>query len=129
MPGRSGPRGSALGVIANRVVSLHKEHLGRGPALLRVYDHGELLVLLIRDPYTAIEQTLAEGGHAEPVRKQRSILQRLLRADLTSVIRAALDCDVEAFMSANHHDPDLMVEVVVLGHRSRPPEEPPRASR
>jgi uncharacterized protein YbcI len=100
--------------INNGAVQVLRDYTGRGPTKARsVIDHDSVTVLL-GDTLTPGERRLAESGRAEHVLNNRHEFQRLMRDDLVKVVEDALDRKVIAFMSTNHIDPDMAVEVFVL---------------
>jgi uncharacterized protein YbcI len=100
--------------INNGAVRVVREYTGRGPTQARtVIDHNSVTIFLA-DTLTPGERRLAEGGMADDVISNRHAFQRLMRDDLVEVVEGALDRKVIAFMSANHIDPDVAVEVFVL---------------
>jgi uncharacterized protein YbcI len=50
----------------------------------------------------------------DAVHALRSGLQPAMQAELTDVVERLTGCVVEAFMSANHIDPDLAAQLFVL---------------
>jgi uncharacterized protein YbcI len=100
--------------INTGAVRILRDYTGRGPPKARsVIDHNSVTILL-GDTLTAGKRRLAESGRAEHVLNNRHEFQRLMRDDLVKVVENALDRKVIAFMSTNHIDPDIAVEVFVL---------------
>jgi uncharacterized protein YbcI len=100
--------------INTGAVRVLRDYTGRGPTKARsVIDHNSVTILLA-DTLTPGERRLAESGRAEHVLNNRHEFQRLMRDDLVKVVEDALDREVIAFMSTNHIDPDMAVEVFVL---------------
>jgi uncharacterized protein YbcI len=100
--------------INNGAVQVLRDYTGRGPTKARtVIDHNSVTIFLT-DTLTPGERRLADGGRAEHVLNNRHEFQRLMRDDLVKVVEDALDRKVIAFMSTNHIDPDMAVEVFVL---------------
>jgi uncharacterized protein YbcI len=64
--------------------------------------------------FTRGERKLVESGKEERVLQLRHDFQMAMRDDLVKVVEATLERKVIAFMSQNHIDPDLAVEVFVL---------------
>jgi uncharacterized protein YbcI len=106
--------GSPLLEISNRVAALHKRYSGKGPESARTHYHGDLVVVILRGGYTRIEQTLIEEGHEDTVHVQRRELQQIMRDEYVQIVRSATGREIEAFLSANHHDPDVQVEIFLL---------------
>lgn len=105
---------SALGAISRRFVQLQKEYSGKGPRQIQSYLNDDLVTVVLRDPYTTVEQTLAREGQPEAVTEQRRAFQQVMNDRYIAVIEEELGRKVIAFMSNNHHDPDLSVEFFVL---------------
>ena len=100
--------------INTGAVRVLREYTGRGPTKARsVIDHNSVTILL-GDTLTPGERRLAESGRAEHVLNNRHVFQRLMRDDLVKLVEDTLDRKVIAFMSTNHIDPDIAVEVFVL---------------
>jgi uncharacterized protein YbcI len=100
--------------INSGAVRVLRDYTGRGPTMARsVIDHNSVMILM-GDTLTPGERRLADAGRAEHVLNNRHELQRLMRDDLVKLVEDALDRKVIAFMSTNHIDPDMAVEVFVL---------------
>lgn len=112
------PSGSArrdpLGNIARRIVQLQKEFSGKGPTKVRAHVNDDMVIVLMRDIYTTVEQTLAREGREEAVLEQRHAFQEVMNEKYIAVIEEEMGRKVAAFMSTNHHDPDLSMEIFVF---------------
>jgi uncharacterized protein YbcI len=111
---RGGEDGALREAISNAVVGLYKQHYGKGPTRCRTYVEPELVVVVLGGGYTASERTLFEGGRWHEVREARQQWQDTMRARFVETIERLTGQNVRAFMSANHQDPDLAVELFVL---------------
>lgn len=100
--------------IATSAVRLLHEYTGRGPTKAKTTIDESLVTILLADTLTTGEHTLVDHGHAERVLQARHDYQTAMRDDLVGVVERELDREVIAFMSQNHIDPDLAVEVFVL---------------
>ncbi|MFL5518189.1 MAG: Na-translocating system protein MpsC family protein [Gemmatimonadales bacterium] len=100
--------------IATSAVQLLHEYTGRGPTKARATINGDLVTVLFADTLTAGERKLVEGGHSERVLEVRHAFQTVMQDDLVAIVETELDRQVIAFMSQNHVDPDLAIEVFVL---------------
>jgi uncharacterized protein YbcI len=106
--------------INKGVVRILRAYTGRGPTKARsVIDHNSVTILL-GDTLTPGERRLVETGRADSVLRTRHDFQLVMRDDLVKVVEDAIDRKVVAFMSANHIDPDMAVEVFVLEPAERP---------
>jgi uncharacterized protein YbcI len=100
--------------INNGTVRVMRDYTGRGPTKARSVIDENSVTIFLSDTLTPGERRLADGGRAEHVLNNRYEFQRLMRDDLVKVVEDALDRKVIAFMSTNHIDPDMAVEVFVL---------------
>jgi uncharacterized protein YbcI len=72
------------------------------------------VVCLLRGGFTAVEQTLLEGGRGEAVIDQRMAFQDVMRQRFEAVVEHATGRRVIGFMSGNQQHPDMICEVFVL---------------
>ena len=109
------PQGNSMGAtISTAAVKLLREYTGRGPTKARTMISGDLVTVLLGDILTKGERILVENGHAERVLEVRHDFQMVMQDDLIAVVEQEVGRKVIAFMSQNHVDPDLAVEVFVL---------------
>ena len=109
------PQGGQLAAaISDTVVRALARTTGRGPtkAKTTLGDNGVFVVL--QDSLTRGEQTLANAGQGEAVLGLRKRWQHVMEADISREIEELTGRKVIGFMSDNHIDPDLAVEVFVL---------------
>ena len=113
---RTHPRapGDVRTAISDGMVALLKEYYGRGPEQAKTYVTDDLVVCVLRGGFTAVEQTLLEGGHGDDVIRQRMAFQDVMRERFEHVIEEATGQKVIGFMSGNQQDPDMICEVFVL---------------
>jgi uncharacterized protein YbcI len=106
--------GELAAKISNTVVRALARTTGRGPTMAKTTlgDNGVFVVL--QDSLTRGEQTLADAGEGAAVLDLRRRWQRVMQADLSREIEELTGRKVIGFMSDNHIDPDLAVEVFVL---------------
>jgi len=107
--------GQELVEISNAMVALHRENFGRGPGAAKSFRDGEMVVCVLSDIYTAAERTLIGAGQEEHVRRIRTLHQEALEDEYKSSVERALGRPVSAFLSAVHVDPDVAIEVFLLG--------------
>jgi uncharacterized protein YbcI len=100
--------------IANEAVGVLREYTGRGPTRAKTMINEDVVTVLFADTLTKGERRLAENGHAERILELRHDFQQVMRDDLVAIVERHLKRKVIAFMSQNHIDPDLAVEVFVL---------------
>jgi uncharacterized protein YbcI len=70
--------------------------------------------VVLQDTLTRGEQTLADAGQGQVVLDLRRLWQSVMRVDVSREIEELTGRKVIGFMSDNHIDPDLAVEVFVL---------------
>ncbi len=100
--------------IATSVVQVLHECTGRGPTKAKTTVNENIVTVLLADTLTNGERNLVEHGRANQVIRLRHDYQLVMRDDLVEIVERELDRKVIAFMSQNHIDPDLAVEVFVL---------------
>lgn len=110
--------GHALVELSNAMVALHREYFGRGPGAAKSFLNDEMVVCMLSDIYTPVERTLIRAGQAEHVRRTRSLHQDALEDEYKSRVEAIVGRPVEAFLSVVHVDPDVAIEVFLLGEES-----------
>jgi uncharacterized protein YbcI len=67
------------------------------------------------DTMLQAERTLVDSGERDCVLTMRRKFQRAMREGLVAIVEEHTGREVTAFMSDNHVDPDMGVEVFVLG--------------
>lgn len=110
--------GQPLVELSQALVALHRDHFGRGPGAAKSFLSGEIVVCVLSDVYTAAERTLIAAGQAEHVRRTRALHQEALEGEYKATVERILRRPVIAFLSAAHVDPDVAVEVFLLGEPS-----------
>jgi len=106
--------GSPNAEISRSAVQLLREYTGRGPTRARTTINGDSVMIVLGDILTKGERKLAENGKAERVLAVRHDFQLVMRDELVALVERTVDRKVIAFMSDNHLDPDLSVEVFIL---------------
>ena len=105
---------SANSDICDAVVRLLREYTGRGPTKAKATINDDSVMVLLGDTLTRGEQRLVATGKADRVLQLRHDFQMVMRDELVGAVEHTLDRKVIAFMSQNHIDPDLAVELFVL---------------
>jgi uncharacterized protein YbcI len=106
--------GSLNAALANAVVRLVREYTGRGPTKARATVSDDLVSVVMHDTLTKAERTLVRDGKGEIVLAMRQEFQQTMREDLIAAVEMLTERRVDAFMSANHIDPDMAIESFVL---------------
>jgi uncharacterized protein YbcI len=106
--------GQLAAAISTTVVRTLARTTGRGPTKARTTlgDNGVFVVL--QDSLTTGEQSLTAAGEGRAVLDLRRRWQSVMETDLRASIEELTGRKVIGFMSDNHIDPDLAVEVFVL---------------
>jgi uncharacterized protein YbcI len=110
---REGPS-SAGAQISDAAVRLVRDYTGRGPPRAHTTINNDSVMILLGDTLTKGERRLVEGGREQSVLQFRHDFQMVMRTDLVAIVEDTMQRKVVAFMSQNHIDPDLAVEVFVL---------------
>jgi uncharacterized protein YbcI len=106
--------GKLLSEITKRIVSLTREHYGRGPIKTKTYILDNLIVCVLSDGFTAIERTMMDGGEAERVLEMRRDFQRMMKNRYSKMIEELTGRKVLAFLSQVHVEPDLTIEMFLM---------------
>jgi uncharacterized protein YbcI len=101
-------------MISTGAVQLLHEYTGRGPTKAKTVIDDDLVTVMLADTLTKGESKLVEKGRSDRVLELRHEYQLVMRTELVDLVERNLDRKVIAFMSQNHIDPDLAVEVFVL---------------
>jgi uncharacterized protein YbcI len=101
-------------MISTAAVQLLHEYTGRGPTKAKTLINDNVVTVLLADTLTKGERRLVDAGYSDRVLQLRHDYQLTMRDELIACVEGQLDRKVIAFMSQNHIDPDLAVEVFVL---------------
>src|SRR5215212_404590 len=111
--------GQLSAAISNSVVQCTREFTGRGPTKARTTIGNDMIVTRLEDTLTRGERSLADSGKGDMVIDIRRCFQMTMREALVSRIEALTGRTVLAFMSDNHIEPDVGVEIFVMESQSR----------
>jgi uncharacterized protein YbcI len=115
------PVGGELSVaISNGMVRLLRQYTGRGPTKARTTIGRDHVLIMLRDTLTKGEQTLVDAGYGEEVLLTRRRFQEVMRPEATTMVADLMGRPVVGFMSDNHANPDLGVEVFILEPDGQP---------
>lgn len=106
--------GSLAAEISTAMVKLLSDYTGRGPTQARTYLHDDLITIVLRDSLTKAERSLISSGAGEHVLQTRHLVQGAMRQDITTIVQQLTGRRVIAILSANHIDPDVMIENLLL---------------
>jgi uncharacterized protein YbcI len=106
--------GELAAAISNTVVHALARTTGRGPTMARTTLGENGVFVVLQDSLTVGERSLAEAGQGQAVLDLRRRWQSVMEEDVSREIETLTGRKVTGFMSDNHIDPDLAVEVFVL---------------
>jgi uncharacterized protein YbcI len=108
------PQGKLAMAISNAVVGELARTTGRGPTQARTTLGDNAVFVVLQDTLTRGERTLVGAGESEAVLDLRRRWQRVMREGCSEKIAGLTGRKVIGFMSDNHIDPDIAVEVFIL---------------
>jgi len=79
----TGRLGETRRAISRSIVTVLKEHLGRGPVKAKTYLHADSVLVLMFNGHTVAEETLGAEGEAESVASQRVKASKESKSGLT----------------------------------------------
>jgi uncharacterized protein YbcI len=109
-----GSDGALATQIANEIVALTKDYMGRGPNAARTYLRENLVAVVLRDSLTKAEKSLASASKADFVSQLRRQFQSAMREDAVVVIERLTERRVISFMSDHDVSTDTAVELFLL---------------
>ena len=108
------PSGSKTSAISNMIVHAMSEYTGRGPTKARTYLNDDLVTVVLQDTLTKGERSLVGDDLEDLVLTMRKAFQGTMRRDLINGVETIIGREVIAFLSDNHINPDIAVEVFLL---------------
>lgn len=109
------PDGEALAAISNGVAQLHMRFYGRGPARVKTHVVEDMVVCVLWNGFTRVERTLLTQGEGEAVKAFRRTFQATMEEEFVGVVESATGRPVRAYMNQIHVEPDVAVEMFLLG--------------
>lgn len=106
--------GELNAALTREVVRIHTANLGRGPNKSFSFHNGNVVVTILQEVLTKAEQSLAVNDHGEAVLAMRQLFQRTMAEEMKASVEKLTGREVVAFMSDNHLEPDMAVEVFIL---------------
>ena len=115
-----GPRsdGELAAAISDMVVKALAATTGRGPTKAKTTLGENGVFVVLQDTLTHGERMLTDAGEGVAVLDLRRRWQRVMEREIRHSLEELTGRKVIGFMSDNHIDPDLAVEVFVLEPRS-----------
>ena len=120
--------------ISTAVVRELANTTGRGPMSAKTTLGDNAVFVVLQDTLTRGERNLVDAGESEAVLDLRRLWQKVMRSSCSRKIEDLTGRKVVGFMSDNHIDPDIAVEVFILealardraGRPQPSPDEPAR---
>lgn len=107
--------GQLLAAISTAIVSLLREHYGRGPMKAKTYALDDLVVCVMRGSgFTPLEQTIMDSGEPDRVIAMREDFQRVMATRYKQLIEELTGRTVVAFLSQAHVEPDITMEIFFM---------------
>ena len=106
--------GELLAAISTMIVSILREHYGRGPMKAKTYVLDDLVVCVLRNGFIAIEETMMQQGRDKEVVEMRHEFQRMMGERYKQEIERLTGRKVVAFLSQAHIQPDITLEVFFM---------------
>ena len=106
--------GELAAAISKTVVRALARTTGRGPTKAKTTLGENGVFVVLQDTLTLGERSLADAGEEAAVLDLRRRWQRVMQAEISREVERLTGRKVIGFMSDNHIDPDLAVEVFVL---------------
>jgi len=118
--GQSEPMGERLSggelnaAVTREVVRIHTAAIGRGPRKSYSFHSGDTLITVLLEVLTRAEQNLVSYDEGDAVLAMRRLSQRAMAEEMKAAVTRLTGRRVLAFMSDNHLDPDMAVQVFIL---------------
>ncbi len=100
--------------ISDAITRLFAVHTGHGATRAWTTLDENLVVCVLQNVLGKGERSLVQHGEQDAVLKTRSAYQDMIEDDAVRAVEEISGRSVSVFMSANHLDPDLAVEIFVL---------------
>lgn len=106
--------GELNAAVTREVVRIHTAAIGRGPKKSYSFHSGDTLVTVLLEVLTRAEQNLVAYDEGDAVLATRRLSQRAMAEEMKAAVARLTGRKVLAFMSDNHLDPDMAVQVFIL---------------
>jgi uncharacterized protein YbcI len=108
-------QGEQLAAVTNGIVQLFRKYYGRGPDKAKSYLLDDrIVVCVLEETMTTVEQTLVEHGHDDMVRQVRLTFQGAMADEFKGTVEQAMGRRVSAYHSQLTTQPDTGFEFFVL---------------
>jgi uncharacterized protein YbcI len=106
--------GELNAAVTSAIVGIHTNHLGRGPSSASTVHNENVVLVMMRDVMTQVEKALSRSGNGHAVSNMRHLYQQTMAEDFKAAVERLTGREVVAFISGNHVDPDIAVELFIL---------------
>ena len=106
--------GALRSAISQAMVKLYATYYGKGATQAKTYAFDNVVVTVLRDVLTTVEQTLLDAGREEQVRELRLAFQDALRPRFVDAVELLTGRPVESFMSQVDPQANLAAEIFIL---------------
>jgi uncharacterized protein YbcI len=115
-PGNGGELsgGELNAAVTREIVRIHTAAIGRGPKKSYSFYNGDTLITVLLEVLTRAEQTLVSYDEADAVLAMRRLSHKAMAGEMKEAVERLTGREVIAFMSNNHLDPDMAIEVFIL---------------
>lgn len=108
-------QGEQLAAVTNGIVQLFRTYYGRGPDKAKSFLlDGYIVVCVLENTMTTVEQTLVTNGNGEMVRQVRLTFQEAMADEFKGVVEKAMGRTVATYHSQLTMEPDMGFEFFVL---------------
>ena len=101
--------------ISDGIAGMHREHYGRGADRTRTLIHQDVVMTRLEDCFTTVERKMITEGAFRAGARDADDVPGLDAAELHEIVEDATGRRVAAFFSQVTHDPDMALEVFLLG--------------
>lgn len=106
--------GELNAAVTREVVRIHTAAIGRGPKKSYSFHNGDTLITVLLEVLTRAEQNLVSYNEGDAVLAMRRLSQRAMAEEMKAAVARLTGRKVLAFMSDNHLDPDMAIQVFIL---------------
>ena len=91
-----------------------RDHTENGAIEANVVVAADLVVVTLTDCFTTAAQELAGAGYDPLALRTRDLLRDGIRAEATAIVAEVTQTPVTAYLTAQHHEPDLALLIFYL---------------
>src|SRR5215208_3110630 len=109
-PEESPSRAQIEAVIAEELLSVHRESYGTGATNIDIHVSGDTILAVIDIEITPAERTLLGAGQRDAVKLTREAFQQAIAPTFTAIVERATGRQVVSFLSAMNVEPLYSLE-------------------